>query len=606
MQTNGFHGAFNARWVTPEQVARQFVPIPQFLRLVHSANSVLLGPRGSGKTTLLKMLSDRALRVWRQERAAKYQLPPFEYPQFHAVYIPSDVRWSYEISDLETDPSLSPHQAQLVQRAMVTASVLTALTDTFDALISGRAEFETNICRALIQQWELPDTAPQFWDIRASIMRIVHHIRGMVNLGGDDLLEQLRAKLPTFFFAHAVDTSVAACRIVGDVAPGCLRFDRWALCFDELEIAPEWLRREVLESLRSVDQQFLLKLTWSPVLPSARTSSPAPSEDYTPIRLWHSHVQDARAFCDDLARQFLETAFPDQEVTPDDFFTHSELARDDNSPGELRSYRRGSQFYRQMQALAKIDPSFESLLKSHDIDPADPYTDSIPLRDTFLRKVKPVVLLRIAFLKEERRRSRKVFVAAYAGKQAVYAMSEGNPRWLLGLLTELKDRWMSCPRIGKDGRPRMLRFADQARALNSAARKFETILGSTAVVSSQKHHQPQSLLDFLRPIGKAMEQQILGRDFPVDPFGSFYVDGSPNTRIVQTVTRALEMGALVYVGQADDDVPVQIAGGRFRLTFMLSPVFRLPFRNYRAVSLSSLLKRTRKGDQPHLFTAKGV
>ena len=43
---------------------------------------------------------------------------------------------------------------------------------------------------------------------------------------------------------------------------------------DELELAPDWLRNEVFESLRSVDQLFYLKLTASPLLPSGLKSVP--------------------------------------------------------------------------------------------------------------------------------------------------------------------------------------------------------------------------------------------------------------------------------------------------------------------------------------------
>src|SRR5437867_922327 len=88
------YGAFNARWLSPEQVAATFVPVPQFRQLVHNTNSLLLGPRGCGKTTLLKMLTRRALNMWSASSRSKRFQGAFERPQYEAIYIPSDIRWS--------------------------------------------------------------------------------------------------------------------------------------------------------------------------------------------------------------------------------------------------------------------------------------------------------------------------------------------------------------------------------------------------------------------------------------------------------------------------------------------------------------------------------
>src|SRR5687768_3296157 len=97
-----FHSEFNARWLSPEQVAVQFVPIPQFHRLLQPRHSLLLGPRGSGKTTLLKMVTRRALAVWRARTDSARGTEP-SVPGFEAIYIPSDVRWSYELKELQSE-----------------------------------------------------------------------------------------------------------------------------------------------------------------------------------------------------------------------------------------------------------------------------------------------------------------------------------------------------------------------------------------------------------------------------------------------------------------------------------------------------------------------
>lgn len=598
-----FHGAFNARWLSPEDVARQFVPIGQYYRLVHSRHSLLLGPRGSGKTTLLKMLTRRALQVWRSERERGDRAGVPE-PGFEAIYIPSDVRWSYELRRLSEEPSLSPSRVELVQRVLVATSIVIATVDAFDAMLDDNTQLETTISEGLIDYFGLSQAIPTFRYICGAMEHLASTFRGAINRGDDNHLVELLSEVPDSLLGHVLDGPIASCRLFADRAPQ-VHQGEWALCFDELEIAPEWLRTEVLEGLRSVSQEFLLKVTFSPLLPSGLRTAPEPAHDFQKIRLWNSHIEDARAFCEDLSTRFLRAKFRMTDITPDDVLGQSALAEDDHLDQGERSYARGSLFYREMRALATEDTSFSLALQGRGLDPADPYTPSEVLRDTFLRKVKPIVVLRRAFRRGERARSRKV-PTAYAGKQAIYAMSEGNPRWLLGLLSDLHDRWVAMPSYDPDGHP-IVRVSSQAKVLSSAARRFHTSL--TAIASGEvtiDHARSVALTAFLDLVGKATAEGMLGHEFPTDPYGSFVVDASPTSQLEQVITKALEVGALIYVGSSEDDVPRRIAGSRFRLTFMLAPIYRLPFRNYREILLSTLLARGGYPDQMDLFAAGSV
>src|SRR5262249_25447958 len=69
---------------------------------------------------------------------------------------------------------------------------------------------------------------------------------------------------------------------------------KWALCFDELEIAPEFLQKELItSSLRSRDQKILFKLTTLPLVildsdefAESVTKKPSNRNDYNIIRMW--------------------------------------------------------------------------------------------------------------------------------------------------------------------------------------------------------------------------------------------------------------------------------------------------------------------------------
>src|SRR5439155_18979670 len=101
MDTSSIYGAFNARWLTPEDIARAFVPTTPFKALVKVQHSLLMGPRGCGKTTLLKMLTRPAQTIWWRERVPLFPaLAEYPTPDFEAIYIPSDIRWSYELGSI--------------------------------------------------------------------------------------------------------------------------------------------------------------------------------------------------------------------------------------------------------------------------------------------------------------------------------------------------------------------------------------------------------------------------------------------------------------------------------------------------------------------------
>ena len=75
---------------------------------------------------------------------------------------------------------------------------------------------------------------------------------------------------------------------------------RWGFLFDEIEIAPEWLQRELYASLRSVDQRAIFKLAMAPYMPFGTIvpeAKPIGAQDYTPIPLLGQNVRNTVNFC---------------------------------------------------------------------------------------------------------------------------------------------------------------------------------------------------------------------------------------------------------------------------------------------------------------------
>jgi hypothetical protein len=584
VKTPSIFAAFNARWLEPEDVARSFIPTQPFKSLVRFQNSLLMGPRGCGKTTLLKMLTRRAQRVWRQERLPREpQWADYPGPDFEAIYIPSDVRWSSELGSVSEELDDAPVDAERAQRASVSISAVIETTRVFEALLQEAQVDPTEVLKALIRHLQLGPTIPSFREIRLRLVSWIDQIHSdIIKRDASSIRRHLDALSPALT-AHSLSAVRRACTVFEEYAEA-LSPTRWGLCFDELEIAPQWLQTELFAALRSFEQKFLLKLTWSPVLPTDLMPRQERQHDYAAIRMWHGHAADAKPFCKEFSTRFLRDRLSSSGSTPSDVFGPSPFAQDDSDLDDV--YGRGAPIWRVMIHLAGRDPTFREYLRSHGISPDDPVADLVSLRDESLRKVKPIVLLRDTYLKDVStkvvRRSRKN-PPLYYGEDSIYAMSEGNPRLLAGLLSELLD----VERTAMVNTFPLVRPEVQSRVLHSASQRMLTGIRTYPLERGANH---RSLSSVVEKLGRFLHSELVTRDFNADPVGSFFVDEDVSQNVVVVLSLGLLIGAFVHVRSGDGDIPPSITGSRLRLSYMLAPTYRLLFRNYRDMRLSTALR----------------
>jgi hypothetical protein len=577
------YSAFNARLLDPEDVARLFVPTPDFLALVKMQNCLLMGPRGCGKTTLLKMLTRRALQVWKDERLVREpDLASYPTPDFEAIYIPSDIRWSYELQTLHNDSSMDLLLMERIQRCMVSFSSLSEACNVFEMLLLDAPEAQEKFLVHFVKHLGFSSLVPVFSEIRLKCIGFNQEIRSLIVQRDMAQLSKFVDSVAAPFSGHSFDSLERACTIFDEYAPKQVRPTKWAFCFDELEIGPEWLKKELLSALRSVRQRFLLKLTWSPILPLDPTQKQEFRHDYSIIKLWHAEAETARPFCKAFATRFVRTVLKNAEMTPRRLLGPSDFARDDDSDD---AYARDSFIWHEMVELAKWDSSFRDYLIGHKFDPDNPVAGSAEQRDSSLRKIKPIVLIRNAYQGPTGGRSRKRHLA-YSGEEAVYAMSEGNPRQLAGLLSDLLDK----RRVDPGGAIQLIDHRLQAEVLYEASRRALT--GVKTYPVPFKEDQRTNLGSIVDLFGKFLNYELVGKLFTADPVGSFVVDSEVPREIVNEIEIGLLIGAFVSVGK---DPPASVVGARIRLSYMLSPRFRLLFRNNRWIRLSTLSKVMRTG-----------
>ncbi len=596
MKDSGLYKAFNARWLSPEDVARKFVPIPQYSALLGQDNCVLAGPRGCGKTTLLKMLTRRAQAVWEAERAEGYRQALPIRPSFEAIYIPSDVRWSYELRAIAHDLK-EDILGELCQRILVGSNALRCAIDLFERRIGMEkndisANCEYSLSRAIIGNFNIAGRIGTLRECSSFLRNLSSDIRGLINLRNISRLQSLVDSTSPRLYSDAVDPIINICRLYNEHVPNNSRVKRWGICFDEVEIAPKWFGKELFSSLRSLsEQEFLLKFTWSPILPGEDEGGAQEANDYDPIKLWSAHVLDPKEFCEALTSDFLRARFPEQSYRAADFLGTSVFASEgvDEEPSTI--YQKGSILHRSMLELVKKDQQFADFITSKKIRLEDGFVvenEKGNVMDKLFRKMKPIVLMRNEFSKGEERRTRKR-VTLYTGKEAVFGMSEGNPRRLLGLLNDLFDifQYRSGVVSALDGPVEDL---VQARILAKASLRALTSLKSTPVFPGEPDRQVRfSLFEVIDRIGSYLRDRFYEGDFQLDPIGSFRIDIGLDPDIIHALKRLVDTGAIVPISEVPGELPSGLVGNRFRLSFMIAPRYKLAFRNYKEARLSTIL-----------------
>jgi hypothetical protein len=533
------------------------------------------------------MLTRPAQEYWHSERVRQQAdlKGQFERPDFIAIYIPSDIRWSYELEALSRIlPGSQQNLANRIQRTLVACTSVTEAINTFQDLLGERHKAKDALALGIAEYFDLKDIVPSLGHIRLRLSQYASTLRYLLTKKDFDGLSRVVDSCPPSFSAHALDPLIECCTLYGEMSdtPGWPA--RWALCFDELEIAPKWLQQDLLSSFRSTDQRFLLKCTWVPVLPSELQEA----ADVSAIRIWHSHVADAKMFCREFSTRLIRGKLGIANITPQQVFGRSLFAEEERAGENEEVYEQGSEIWTTMVELAKRDKSFASYLSRSGLDPRNPVSDNTKQRDESLRKIKPIVLLRETFSGAERARTRKR-PALYAGEDAIYAMSDGNPRWLAGLLNDLLDLKSVLPDFA---RTRAIPATAQAPVLRAASERMRSYIRDYPHEPSVTTPIRTSLYFLIEHLAAFFQSELLGDTFQGDPAGSVVVDAETAPELINEVKLGLLNGALIYVGTSHLEVPTDIFNARLRLSFMLSPCYKLLFRNYRPISLSAALRKS--------------
>lgn len=589
--TSSNYESFNARNLTPEEVAVTFVPSADYTDLWRNDHTVVLGPRGSGKTTLLKMLTVQALNTWNHTFAIELRSTR----PFTAIYVPTDMHWHHQLKHCEELVARSPKLRDALSRCAVTTSILLAVIKTFQARVRYEANLDSNqehqVSKEIIRVWRISRTLPSFEMIALSLKERISQIRSFIN---DSVLhswnDNFIDKLPDYFSLDYFAATDFACSVFDSVFK-LPQSKKWALCLDEIELAPDWLQSLALSQVRSSDQNYLIKVSTSPIPSVSGTTGAQPREDFHLISIWNHSGRDSQPFSAQLAESVLQRRLGNT-ATLQTILGSSPLATSEED--EPPKYDRGSSEWRLFKELAVWDDSFRNLLIDNELNPLDPVTDDIAIKNTFLRKAKPIALFRSSFLKksEDGRfwfRSRKV-AGVYCGMEAVLRVSDGNPRRLIGIMNDL----LAKVRVNADGQFLPLSVNEQDEILSKVSAQFLGYVNALPGGTTTLGEESVDLATILKSIATYFRQSLLGENFQLDPVGSFVIDSHLNPQVIELIRLGVYHGAIVHIDPLPDTIETSVVGKRFRLSYMMAPISRLPLTLYSAVSITRILKSSNR------------
>lgn len=589
--------SFNARSLNPVQVAQTFVAPPQYEQLAKHCHTILVGPRGSGKTTLLKMLQPPALETWRHPRAEEFRARI----QFTGIFVATDRSWKAQLEALGQG-RLDTATLRLLGNAAFTTHVLHSTVSAMLQRLNRHADDqrvafrpvdlsdsdEANLVREIAATWHLRPSLPSFLALRHALTDRLSRIPQLADqeVGRDSATRAGRLAEVPFLHLQFQQATAAALEYFDDAVsePDA----KWALMFDELELAPPWIQSELLGLLRSTNAKLLLKLAMSPFTPTAEVmdavTSPHQYQDFDQIRLWYEEKQDGYPFCEHLWNAMLQghglaAKEPLKVLGRSLFETSPEEWR-----GKKTAYGPDSPLANRFSRLATRDPSFRDYLAAKHIKPSELHLLSNDQRAADVRKVAPLIIVR-EFYRGIESESEKVSVRSrktaslYAGAESLFAVSEGNPRWFIAIVGRLLSQW-------KNRNERIDRHL-QGDEMLKAAERFAAMLRTIPGPSVGDSHR--GLLTILNATGEFFHNQVVRERFRAEPPSTFIVDSFTSDAVLFALEQALNAGAIVYVPEGGQALLSSLRGKRFRVSYLLAPYYGLPIRLGKPVSLTSII-----------------
>jgi energy-coupling factor transporter ATP-binding protein EcfA2 len=596
--------AFNARYMTYKEIAKSFIVSEHFDVISRNEHTILTGARGCGKTTLLKMLHPKALSEWISPEAKHFK----ENIPFFGIYIPADRQWISQLDAFKKNFSDQSEIVESVFRGVVNANILISTCDTFSTLIElNQCEnsFEIDLSLKLIEHWKMPlPLPPNLYDIIIKLRVMVNEFNNIIGRKKSDI------ELPDICYSDFVDLvsiSIDCFESINKKYSNPIHIkSKWALCFDELEITPEFLQKNIIgQNLRSRNQKIIFKLTSTPglieIFDQTNKQSPSELDDYTKLKLWvfdNRSQKDWRVFCEKYMSTILNEYYKKsidlnillgehnylEGLKSEETILFSKSKSKENS-----EFDEGGIMWYVMKLLQNFDKSFYDYLIRKNIDPLNPIASDRNKASSVHRKIKPIVLFRYYFTEESPRkgknkklRSRNINSFCH-GKDFIFDIADGNPRAFANLVND----FISQVQFTNSGILKKIPISQQARIIELFSKNY-AFLRIRNYPRNEIKNSDQLLWQLIDKIGKYFFNKLVLEDFNADPFILFYVDPKDN-KMKSFIEIALESGAILKIEDEIPRVGIKRNIDVFRLSYSLYPKYRLPKIDYNPIDLKKIL-----------------
>ncbi|MGG7465231.1 hypothetical protein [Plantibacter sp. YIM 135347] len=587
--------AYNAIQMSARQVAQSFVPPAAFETLIRCENAILAGPRGSGKTTLLKMLQSEALEAWAGPDAGQAR----SLVRASGVFIGVDKMWSAQIS---LAPSRLADSFGVAAYALHIGRSLTRAMEHKTRPAGGEASENAHlratltpdqisaVCRRIARLFKLPYSTPTFagttrtFGDRLNELGTFRHRLGSI----DDL--------PDWAFLEPIQ---AVSEVADEFNEYALTPDhKWTLLFDEMELAPNAIIRDILGGLRGNQDRINFKISLAPILRETDLlvgeRGAIHSQDLEYIPLTSAVRGESTAFVKTLIERQLDDVTDERvniwRMFGESAFDSAEGTGRPAATARTSPYRATSALVRDMRYLQETDSSFSKYLEHAHVDLGN--LESMPdsRRAAVIRKIRNLIVVRAYYRRGASRRSRKSY-ELYAGASSLLSIPDGNPR----MATILARRLVLEFQEAKSGR---VTPAKQALAIDEVSNRFMALLN--AQVGIVIDGRATTMVDLVDRIGKALADRVTFAPFSADAPAGFHVDDSVRSEHLLLLKQAVNTGAIVHMAKRSDEAPVADSplGRHYRLSYLLAPRYGLPLRVGKTVALRSLLSRSRPERTP--------
>jgi len=567
----------NARSSSANEVARGFVAPPQYWQMAQPGNTVIVGPRGSGKTTLLKMLRSPTLELWQHPEADRAR----KLVTYSGVLIPADKSWagqvgSYEFFDDDLRASLGEACYTLHTLRALSQCAAQRIEPTNSPHPHGRAKIdrteEERIAADTWRGWGLPEPVGSFRGLSEAASSLIEEL-GRVAKRASRLrsVEPLREHR-----ALDLDLVEAAIPFIDRFNSAAGQPDHvWALLIDEIEFLPPGIHTTIMGSMRGRDPRLIQKVSIAPYTQAVGQPQGAFSawvgHDLEEVDLTFQEKEDGYQFATELVEKEIEgmglgDLTPAQLLGGPGFF--------ESRPGQT-AYASNTTNGKAISGLSRKDPSFRQWLAERKINPKELAPVKGVKRASTLRKSIAIILLRDTYLHSVggrlQRRSRKS-PQTYTGEFSAYAICENNPRRLKTLTSRL---------LTARSQAKSKRFSNslRAEAVGAIADQFAFYLRAIEVPETTPSHMLPARL--VETIGSYFAARIYGQRFDPEPPLSF--EASPRDSLADPILRQV-LSQLIFYGAV---VPIGV--DRYRLAHTFAPIYRLPLRAGRPISLQSIL-----------------